>query len=84
MEPVAHEPSPLGEVDVDGTVYLIFASGIERYHVVRRSDGHRIGGFRGSPNSMWLLEPSEVDIDFLRRIVRTAIVEGVLGDTPTD
>jgi hypothetical protein len=75
---------PLGEVVIDADVYEILEAGIEHYHVIRRSDRCRIGAFRGSPTSMWLLEPEGVPLDLLRCIVRSAIIDGVLVDMPTD
>jgi hypothetical protein len=77
----------LGEVEIEADVYDILEAGIEHYQVVRRSDGCRVGTFRGSPTSMWLLEPDEneaVTLDLLRSIVRSAIVDGVIVDMPTD
>jgi hypothetical protein len=75
---------PLGLVEIDSEIYEILEVGIERYQVVRRSDGRPIGAFRGSPTSMWLLEPEGVTLELLRSIVRSAIVDGVIVDMPTD
>jgi hypothetical protein len=74
----------LGVVEIEADVYDINEVSIEHYEVVRRSDGCRIGTFRGSPTSMWLLEPEDVAIELLRAIVRSAIVDGVIVDMPTD
>jgi hypothetical protein len=78
------ELRPLGEVEVEEEIYEIVEVGIEHYHVFRRSDRLRIGAFRGSPMSLWLLEPEAVPLDVLRSIVRSAIVDGVIVDMPTD
>jgi hypothetical protein len=77
---------PLGVVEIDDDAYDIFEVAIEHYHVIRRSDGCRIGSFRGSPTSMWLLEVESDDVmlDLLRSVVRSAIVDGVIVDMPTD
>jgi hypothetical protein len=84
MNGETEEVRPLGEVEIDDDVYLIVEIGIEHYHVFRSSDRLRIGTFRGSPTSMWLLEPETVPLEVLRAIVRSAIVDGVIVDMPTD
>jgi hypothetical protein len=84
MELETNRLEPLGEIEIDEVVYEIFEVGIEHFHVVRRSDRIRVGIFRGSPTSMWLLEPESVSLDLLRNIVRSAIVDGVIVDMPTD
>jgi hypothetical protein len=72
------------EVEVEGIVYRIHQLGANQREVIRRSDNRRVGTLRGSPSSMWLLEPEEIDDALLRTIVRTAIEEGLFGDLPTD
>jgi hypothetical protein len=84
MIPSMGEPQWLGQVEVDGDLYVIFESGIEHYRIVRSADGHCVGGFRGSPSSMWLLEPEEASLDVVRSIVESAIVDGIIVDTPSD
>jgi hypothetical protein len=74
----------LGEIEVDAIFYVIVDAGADRYHVVRRTDGLRVGRFRGSPSSMWLLEPETVELDLLRAIVHCAIAEGLIEDPPND
>jgi hypothetical protein len=75
---------PLGRVEIDSDEYEILEVGIQHYRVVRIGDGRPVGVFRGSPTSMWLLEPEGVTLDFLRSIVLSAIDDGVLVDMPTD
>jgi hypothetical protein len=84
MIPSMGEPQWLGQVEVDGDLYLIFEADIEHYRIVRSADGHCVGRFRGSPTSMWLLEPDEVSLDVVRSIVESAIVDGIIIDTPSD
>jgi hypothetical protein len=74
----------LGEVEVNDVHYAIVELDAYHYQVVRPSDGRRVGRFRGSPTSMWLLEPDDVELDLLRAIVRSAIAEGIVTDVPTD
>src|SRR3954467_10998258 len=63
MDGGLEELRTLGHVEIDDEVYEIFEIGIEHYRVVRGSDRMLIGTFRGSPTSMWLLEPETVSLD---------------------
>ena len=83
QEPAKGEHA-FGEIELDAIGYLILEMDATRYVVVRRTDGRRIGGFRGSPTSMWLLEADAVELDLLRAVVQSAIADGVLIDMPTD
>ena len=73
-----------GEVEVNGVSYGIRQASSNEREVIRRSDGRRVGTLRGSPSSMWKLEPEAIDEELLREVVRTAIEEGLLVDLPTD
>jgi hypothetical protein len=75
---------PLGEVEIEEEIYEILEIAIEHYQVVRKSDARPVGVFRGTQSSMWLLEPQGVTLDLLRAIVRSAIVDGVIVEVPTD
>ena len=78
------EREPIGVVEVDAVLYVIVETISDHYQVLRLHDKRRVGAFRGSPTSMWLLEPENVEIDLLHAIVQSAIAEGLLVDIPSD
>jgi hypothetical protein len=78
------ERAELGRVKALGDVYSIVQAGIGSREVIRESDGRLVGRLRGSPTTMWFLEPVAIELDDLRSIVRCAIVEGILTDMPAD
>jgi hypothetical protein len=74
----------VGKVEVEADEYIIVSLDAEHYQVVRSKDDQPVGRFRGTPTLMWLLEPESIEIDLLRCIVRSAIIEGLVVDMATD